>query len=104
MYDATPLYDRTSLAGLESDVRTVSKTWFTHDEHDSVDQFVCSLPLAYFLFDAHDRFASSTQYGMETLFRVFVLKALHGWDHETALVEYLTHHPALYKQLGFDSD
>ncbi|MFA9504440.1 hypothetical protein ACERIM_16890, partial [Natrinema sp. H-ect1] len=29
-YDSTPLYDRTSLAGLESDVRIVSGVWFTH--------------------------------------------------------------------------
>ncbi len=37
VYDSPPLYDRTSLAGLESDVRVVSETWFDHDEHDSID-------------------------------------------------------------------
>ena len=79
VYDSTPLYDRTSLAGLESDVRAVAGMWFTHDAHDSVEQFVCSLPLAYFLFDAHDRYGGSTRYEMDTLFRVFVLKDLHGW-------------------------
>ncbi|MFC6772075.1 transposase, partial [Halorubrum pallidum] len=63
-YDSTPLYDRTSLAGLESDVRTISETWFRHESHDSVEQFVCSLPLAYFRFEAHDRYTESTRYEM----------------------------------------
>lgn len=78
MYDSTPLYDRTSLPGLKSDIRLVSKTWFSHDSHDSIEQFVCPLPLAYFIFDAHDRYAGSTRYEMLLLFRVFVLKELHG--------------------------
>jgi IS4 transposase len=89
-----------SLAGLESDVRAVAGMWFTHDAHDSVEQFVCSLPLAYFLFDAHDRYRGSTRYEMDTLFRVFVLKDLHGWSHETALIEYLSQRPTLCERLG----
>ncbi len=102
-YDSTPLYDRTSLAGLESDIRVVSETWFKHDAHDSVEQFVCSLPLAYFQFDAYDRYAGATRYKMDALFRVFILKECHGWDHETALVKYLNHRSALCGQLGFES-
>ncbi|WP_138005522.1 transposase [Halalkalirubrum salinum] len=98
-YDSTPLYDRTSLAGVESDVRVVSSVWFTHPEHDSLEQFVCSIPLAYFRFEAHDCYGSSTHYEMDTLFRVFVLKELHGWKHETSLVEYLDSHPALCGRL-----
>lgn len=47
-----------------------------HESHDSIEQFVCSLPLAYFRFDPHDRYAKSTQYEMNTLFRIFVLKAV----------------------------
>nr|WP_241154936.1 transposase [Halorubrum sp. CSM-61] len=39
---------------------------------------------------------------MNTLFRVFVLKELHGWDHETALVEFLECHPELREQLELD--
>jgi len=93
VYTSTPLYDRTSLDELESDVRAVSETWFGHESHDSVEQFVCSLPLAYFIFDAHGRYADSTRYEMETLFRVFVLKELHDWAHETTLVEYLGSSP-----------
>ncbi|WP_425544867.1 hypothetical protein [Halorubrum trapanicum] len=88
-YDSTPIYDRTSLAGLHSDVRIVSETWFTHPNHDSVEQFVLVLPLAYFSFEAHDRYTRSTCYEMDSLFRVFVLKELHGLEHETALYEYL---------------
>ena len=103
MYDATPLYDRSSLDGLESDIRIVSQTWFRHDSHGSVENFVCSLPLAYFEFDAHDRYAGSTRYGMDTLFRVFILKECYGWDHETALIEYLECRPVLCKQLGLES-
>jgi hypothetical protein len=103
VYDSTPLYGRSSLAGLESDVRVVSETWFRHDAHDWVKQFVCSLPLAYFRFDAHDCYADSTRYEMDALFRLFVLKELHGWDHATALGEYLNQHPGICKQLGFES-
>ena len=77
VYDTTPLYDRTSLGGLESDVRTVSEAWFDHESHHSVEEFVCVLPLAYFRFGAHDCYGRSTRYEMATLFRVFVLKELH---------------------------
>ena len=99
----TPLYDRTSLAGLESDIRTVSETWFDHDSHDSVEEFVCVLPLAYFRFSAHDRYEGSPRYRMDILFRVFVLKELHGWEHETALVDYLEGCPELCEQLDFET-
>ena len=40
---------------------------------------------------------------MNTLFRIFVLKEIHGWNHETALVEYLDSHPELCKQFGFEA-
>nr|WP_241154925.1 transposase [Halorubrum sp. CSM-61] len=40
---------------------------------------------------------------MATLFRLFVLKELHGWDHETALVEYLNRRSDIRKQLGIES-
>ena len=40
---------------------------------------------------------------MDALFRVFILKECHEWDHETALVEYLDHRSALCEQLGFES-
>jgi len=95
--------DRTSLAGLESDVRIVSGSWFTHQEHISVEQFVCELPLVYFQFEAHDCYESPTHYEMDTLFRVFVLKELHGWKHETALCEYLESHPKLCERLGLET-
>ena len=103
VYDATPLYEQSSLDGLESDVRIVSQTWFKHDRHESVENFVCALPLAYFEFDAHDRYAGPTRYEMDTLFRVFILKECHGWEHETALIEYLECLPALWEQLGLES-
>jgi hypothetical protein len=78
----------------------VSGQWFRHDAHESVDEFVCSVPLTYFRFEAHDCYAGSTSYHMQTLFRVFLLKECHGWDHETALVEYLSQHPDLCDRLG----
>jgi len=80
VYDATPLYDRSSLDGLESDIRTVSQTWFKHDRHESVENFSCSLRLAYFEFQAHDRYAGDTRYEMDCLFRVFILKECYGWE------------------------
>jgi hypothetical protein len=81
----------------------VSDQWFRHDVHDSVDAFVCSVPLAYFRFGVHDRYAGSTRYEMHTLFRVFVLKESHGWSHKTALIEYLNRHPSLCDQLGLET-
>jgi len=103
VYDATPLYERSSLDGLESDIRTVSQTWFKHNRHESLGNFVCALPLAYFEFQVHDRYAGTTRYEMDTLFRVFVLKELHGWEHETALIEYLECRLDLCEQLGLGS-
>ncbi len=40
---------------------------------------------------------------MDTLFRVFALKELHGWEHETALVDHLGNRPELCEQLGFET-
>ena len=100
VYRSTPLYDRTSLSGLEEDIRIVSKTRFRHEQHESVEQFLCSLPLAYFTFDAHDHYDGTTRYGVDTLFRLFVLKECYGWTHETALAEYLAYNPEICKQLG----
>jgi IS4 transposase len=102
-YDSTPLYDRSSLGGLEEDIRTVARVWFEHDVHESVDEFVCRLPLAYVEFDAHDRYTGSTHYGMEQLVRAFLLKEIHGWEHESALVEYLDQFPLVREHLGFES-
>ena len=102
-YQSTPLYDRSSLPALKSDIRVVAQTWFKHDDHTSVEQFVCSLPLEYFRFDPHDCYAGSSCYAMETFFRVFVLKELHGWDHETPLVEYLDSHSKLCEEFGLDT-
>jgi IS4 transposase len=102
-YASTPLYDRASLNALAADVRVAATPWFRHDDHESITEFVCSLPLAYVEFDAHDRYGGPTRYEMATLFRVFILKALHGWAHETTLVEYLDQRPALCEQLGFET-
>jgi len=103
VYDATPLCERSSLNGLETDIRTVSQTWFRHDRHESVENFICSLPLAYFEFDTHDCYAGSTRYEMDTLFRIFVLKNLYGWEHETALIEYLGCRPERCDQLNLET-
>ncbi|GAA5476524.1 hypothetical protein Hhis01_03961 [Haloarcula hispanica] len=40
---------------------------------------------------------------MAQLFRLFLLKELHGWTHETALLTYLTHHPEPREQLGIET-
>jgi hypothetical protein len=102
-YESSPLFDRSSLPALESDVRLVAEPWFQHDDHEAVEPFVHAVPLAYVQFDAHDRYTGSTSYEMETLFRLFLLKECHGWNHETALVESLTKHPNLCDQLGLES-
>lgn len=102
-YESTPLFDRSSLAAVEADVRVVADIWFQQEAHEAVEPFVATLPLSYVKFDAHDRYTGSTSYEMETLFRLFLLKECHDWDHETALVEYLTKHPDLCDQLGLES-
>ncbi|MDL0136550.1 transposase [Halobacterium salinarum] len=102
-YESSPLADRSFLPALESDIHTVAKVWFNQDEHETLEPFVHAVPLAYVQFDTHDRYTGSTSYEMETLFRLFLLKECHGWDHETALAEYLTNHPALCNQLGLES-
>lgn len=86
-YTETPLYDHNSLGGLEEDARVVATVWFEQDSHDLLEDFVCHWPLAYVNFDSHDRYTGHTRYGMEPLFRAFLLKELHGWAHKTALVE-----------------
>ena len=40
---------------------------------------------------------------MEQLIRAFLLKELHGWEHESALVEYLHQCSSVRKHLGFES-
>ena len=102
-YDSTQLYDRSSLGALKEDIHTVARKWFDHDAHESVDQFVCHYPLEYVKFDPHDRYTGSTQYGIEQLFRVFLIRGLYGWTHETALVTYLQQRPSLCQELGFTS-
>ncbi len=102
-YDTTQWYDRGSLGALEEDIRTVATAYFSHDAYDSVDNFICELPLQYVNFDTHDRYSGSTKFGMRLLFRVFLLKEVHGWEHETALLEYLAQQPSTQHQLGFET-
>lgn len=84
----------------ESDVRTASERWFRPDAHESVDEFVCCVPVAYFRFGMDDRYADSTSHEMQTLFRVLLLNKCHGWDPETVLVEYRSQRPDLCDRLG----
>ncbi|WP_187367506.1 transposase, partial [Haloferax sp. KTX1] len=102
-YDSTSLYDRSSLAGLKEDIWTVASTWFDHQAHHSVDEFVSHYPVAYVEFGPHVRYSGAIQYEMAQLFRLFLLKELHGWAHETALLTYLTHHPELHEQLDIET-
>jgi hypothetical protein len=89
--------------GLEDDVRVLATFWFDHEAHHSIEEFVTHWPLAYVEFEAHGRYSESTTYGMESLFRAFLLKELHGWKHETALRSYLKNHPSLRESFGFET-
>jgi len=102
-YDTTPLYDSTSLGALDEDIRTVASVWFSHDYHNSVDEFIYDLPLQYVDFTNHDRYIRSTTYSMGTLVRSFLLKEVHGWEHESALVAYLERYPNVRQKLGFET-
>ncbi|EMA24855.1 transposase (TCE33) [Haloarcula marismortui ATCC 33799] len=59
--------------------------------------------MAYVEFGPHDRYSGAIQYEMAQLFRLFLLKELHGWAHETALLTYLSHHPELREQLDIET-
>ena len=98
-FDLTPLYDQSSIDGLEADIQTVVAAWFDHDAHKSVEECVCNYPLSYVDFWPPDEYSSATRYEMSQLFQVFLLEELHGWNHETALIEYLECRPALCEQL-----
>ncbi|SDY56174.1 transposase [Halobellus clavatus] len=102
-YDSTPLYDQSSLTAFTEDFRNVSRIWFEHNAHDSVEGFVCQYPLSYVGFSPHDQYSGPTRYEMSQLFRAFLLKEVYGWDHETALVEYLRQHSGTRRSLGSDS-
>jgi hypothetical protein len=102
-YESTPLYDQSSLTALIEDFRTVSGIWFEHNAHDSVEAFVCQYPLSYVDFSPHDQYSGLTRYEMPQLFRAFLLKEIHGWSHETALVEYLHQRSGPRRSLGFDA-
>ncbi|MFD1514435.1 hypothetical protein [Halomarina rubra] len=102
-YRSSPLYDQQSLPALEEDVRTIPSEWFTHDAHECVKAFVCHLPLAYMEFQPHDTYSDPTRYEMTPLVRAFLLKSLHGWEHETALLEHLGNHLRLRGELGLNS-
>ncbi|CQH64751.1 ISH7-type transposase HhuIRS5 (plasmid) [Halobacterium hubeiense] len=102
-YTDTPLYDCSSTGALAEDVRTLTSVWFDHDAHESIEEFVCHWPLAYVEFDAHDCYTGHTRYEMEQLFRAFLIKALQGWAHETALVTHLENHPDLRQRLDFQT-
>ena len=101
VYDATQLYDCSSLDALEEDIRTVATVWFAQEDHDSVDDFIAEVPLRYVDFDTHDRYRGSTMYKMTTLVRAFLLKEVYEWEHETALIEYLKQNPSIRQRLGF---
>ncbi|MUV58013.1 transposase [Halogeometricum sp. CBA1124] len=40
---------------------------------------------------------------MPQLFRAFLLKEVYGWNHETALIDYLRQHSEIRRSLGFES-
>lgn len=63
-YGSTPLYDRSSVSSLQSDIRTVARVWFDHDAHESIAEFICQYPLGYVDFGQHDEYFGSTRYQM----------------------------------------
>ncbi len=102
-YDTTQLYDRRSLGGLEEDIQTVASVWFAHEAHNSVDEFICELPLEYVDLSPHDQYDEPATYEMCMLTRIFLLKEAYGWDHETALLKHLKRRPMIRQQLGFET-
>jgi hypothetical protein len=102
VYGSTPLYDRSSVSTLQSDTRTVARVRFEHDIHDSIGEFVSQYPLEYVDFGSHDEYSGSTRYQMPQLLRLFLLKEIHGRDHETALLTFLRQRPEPRCELGFE--
>ena len=61
-YDTTELYDRSSLGALEEDIQTVALAWFAHEAHNSIDEFICELPLEYVDLTPHDQYDEPATY------------------------------------------
>ncbi len=102
-YDTTQLYDWSSLGTLKEEIGTVVSVWFAHKAHNSVDEFICKLPLQYVDLTPHDQYNEPATYEMRTLVLAFLLKEAYGWDHETALLKHLKNRPSIQQQHGFET-
>lgn len=97
-----PFYEADDPDGWVYDVATVAQGWFKHDDHDDLEEMLYPGRFAYFDLPAHDPFGGQG-YSMLPLFLTFIIKELHGWQHESALHAYLEANPALRRDIGLDS-
>jgi IS4 transposase len=98
--------ERTDLRALTTDIETIAKAWFSRGEgYDDIEECLCDLPLARFDFAPHDPYPprQGQPYPVAPLFRAFVIKELHEWNHETALRSHLEADSDLQAELGFET-
>lgn len=98
-------YTADDLSALEHDVHRLASVWFKHDAHEDVEAFICWCPLHYLDFSPHD--AHPTWHAQSKpvvpMVRALMLMDLHGWEHETAFVEFLDERPDIVDTLGFEN-
>jgi hypothetical protein len=98
--------DRDTVAGdlwpLAWDAATVIDEWFSHSAHTDIEETICYLPLDPWKF-GYDVTAWHSKREPQALLRAHLLRIVKGWRGETALHNYLTEHPALVEELGFEN-
>ena len=97
-----PYFEVDDPDGWVYDVATVAQGWFEHTEHNDIEEILYRARYAYFDLSSHDPY-DGRGYPMLPLFLAFIVKELHGWEHESALCAYLKANPSLLDQLGFDT-
>jgi IS4 transposase len=97
-------YTAVDLGALEHDVHRLASVWFKHDAHDDVEAFICWCPLHHLDFKPHDAHPAwhAQSKPVVPMIRALMLMDLHGWNHETAFVQYLNDNPDLADALGFE--
>jgi hypothetical protein len=98
-------YTAADFGALEHDVHRLASAWFKHEDHDTVEAFICwcpLYPLDFTLHDAHPVWHAQSK-PVVPMVRALIFMDLHGWAHRTAFVRYLDEQPDLVDALGFDT-
>lgn len=98
-------YIATDLGAFEHDAHRLASAWFKHDVHDDIEAFICGCPLHHLDFTLHDTHPAwhAQSKPVVPMVCALMLMDLHGWEHETAFVEFLDERPDIVDALGFEN-